>query len=93
MEQDREYQLVPKLHLGTKMSAKVSPAVIRGVPKHRGRRKYNKSRARAGGVWAFFSPLTTKFPHLHPFRDENYILINNLWAAAKIGVRHLEVSR
>jgi hypothetical protein len=28
------FQLVPKLHLGTKMSAKLSLAVIKGVPKH-----------------------------------------------------------
>ena len=28
------YQLVPKLHLGTEMAAKLSLAVIKGVPKH-----------------------------------------------------------
>ena len=28
------FQLVPKLHLGTKMIAKLSLAVIKGVPKH-----------------------------------------------------------
>jgi len=45
------FQLVPKLHLGTKMSAKLSLAVIMGVPKHSlGTRKKSFSKYPVAGL-------------------------------------------